>query len=89
MKLYGLYSEKQKCLMAVDVSANDGEFCTSVEVSLFKFFDGDTLWVGTEAEANNVCEKGSTEWYNACFKSPSWPEDYYGDLKSVCLNDFS
>ena len=90
MKLYVLYSEKQKCLMATSVSSNgDAEHCNEVTVDLVRFYKGDDLWVTTTKESSErIVQKGQTEWFNSGFESPWWDAKDYGDLKVVCLNDF-
>ena len=87
--MYGLYSKKQKCLMAFSTSANHGEFCNEVEYSLNSFFDGiDNLWITHRREiAEKICEDGPTKWYNASYTHPIWADDYYGQLVVVNFNE--
>jgi hypothetical protein len=88
MELYGLYSDKQKCLMSFSTSANcDGEFCNDVEVSLSKWFSGCDLWTSpNRKEAERICEIGPTEWYNASLDTPNWNSEYYGGLRVEALS---
>ena len=92
MKLYGLYSKKQKCLMGFSYSSNaDKELCNDCEVSLNSYYDHDTLWVTPIKEAAETAANtnGETSWYNSDFFKPMWDSKYYGKLEVVCLNDFN
>lgn len=90
MELYGLYSDKQKCLMAFNTSANcEGDFCNDVEVSLDKWHSGSDLWTTPNRdEAERICRIGPTKWYNASIENPNWNIEYYGDLRVIPLSSY-
>lgn len=85
--MYGLYSPKKKCLMEFSTCANNGaDFCNPVEFELNEFYPQGLLWVTHKINvAEKICEKGSTPWYNSGYESPTWDEEYYGQLIVVDL----
>jgi len=89
MKLYGLKSNKQNCLMSFTTSSNDGDFCNDIEYSLSNYHSSwDNLWVTADKKiADTIACVGPTAWYNASHRSPNWDKDYYSDLEVVCLNE--
>lgn len=88
MKLYGLYSDKQKCLMATSYNSNSEDFSVSISVSLSKWYPGDDdLWTTPHLDtAEEISVKGPTKWYNADYSSPRWDLELYGKLDVVDLN---
>lgn len=88
MQLYGLYSQKQDRLMSFSFSSNSGDFCNDTKCNLSGYSSVDNLWITNKKEiAENICVKGSTEWYNSSFETPTWSEDYFGELSVVNLNE--
>lgn len=91
MKLYGLYSDKMKCLMGFSVSSNNEEdFCGDVIYSLVRYRTSrDSLWVTEHREIANEVARIPTEWYNADYNHPEYNVEYYGMLRVVNLNDYT
>ena len=77
MKLYTLRRKKDGAIAEVEFTSNgDSQFCNAVEVSI-RFYKHrhvvSSLWaVNSEEIAEKA--KHSTEWYNACWDSPSHSE---------------
>jgi hypothetical protein len=88
MELYGLYSDKQQCLMAISMRAcNADDFSTDVEVSFTAWRGGSGLWITSNAsEAEHICSEGATAYYNSSIESPTWDEDYFGKLRAVHIS---
>lgn len=80
MKKYGLREKKSQKILEFSITSNEGSaFCYSYEVSIDS--SGLGIWmVDTFKEADYVRRK-STEWYNACFETPS--HDYEADELEV------
>lgn len=89
MKLYGLYSDKQKCLMGFFVKPNyNGGFYGNVTYSLTSY-GRDNLWVTEFKDVAEAVNGGPTEWYKVSYNHPEYNVEYYGKLKVVDMNNFS
>lgn len=89
MKLYGLYSEKQKALLGFSVSANcDGEFCGDTSFELTTRHSSEAPWCTPSKENAEIVSVSSTEWYNASYDSPEWDSKYLGKLTVVDLSEY-
>lgn len=86
-KLYGLYSETKQCYMGADFTSNDGADCAvDVEVQLSAWTGYGPIWHTTKkSDAEDVAQMGPAGWYNADWDSPTWNQQYYGDLTVVEL----
>lgn len=88
MILYGLYSDKQKCLMGFSVSStNEEDFCGDVVYTLSKYHKSN-LWATEYKDVAQDVARISTEWYNADYSNPEYNVEFYGKLKVVNLNEF-
>lgn len=89
MKLYGLYSEKQKSLMVVSISANGGDDYVDIEYELETYYSGSNLWTSDcEYAAQRVCDTPDVNWYARTYSTPGWDSGYFGVLTVVDLNEF-
>lgn len=90
MVLYGLYSDKQKCLMGFSVSSNNEEdFCGDVTYTLDSYKTcEDSLWVTEYKETADAVVNRPAEWYNANYYYPEYNVEYYGKLRVVNLNKY-
>jgi hypothetical protein len=80
MKLFGLKNKKTGELMRVYVSANEGDFCTSIEHRL-DTSDYNPLWLVVDRKIAELAAINDTGWYNAGFETPS--NAFVGQLEVV------
>ena len=80
--MYGLYSNKHKCLLKFSVTSNpdDGE-CDPVAFSLN--LNGDQVWLVDKQETAEKVSKASSEWFMASYNSPD--NIYAGECKVVAV----
>jgi len=67
---YGLWHKKEKCMLTVSTSSNDGsDFCTDISHSLTTY--GDQVWYVDDPYIAEYVRNFSTEWYNANYETPN------------------
>jgi len=67
---YGLWHKKEKCMLKVSTTSNDGaDFCTDISHSLTTY--GDQVWYAHDIFAAEYVRNFSTEWYNANYETPN------------------
>lgn len=79
MIMYGLRDKKTQVLMSFDTSANDGDFCVSVEYRLSIY--GDAPWLVYSREVAERACITDTPSYNATHDTPR--NSYVGDVEVV------
>jgi len=88
IKLYGLYSEDQECLMGVSTSTAPFEEDYIVEWELSKYYWEDILWVTeNRSRAEYICNSnGDIPYCNTSYDNPLYNKTRYGKLIVVELN---
>lgn len=66
---YGIREKSSGSLYGVDTSANNGDFCESVEYSLSS--SSDNIWLMDSYNEVEKVIKNPSKWYNASYYSPS------------------
>lgn len=79
--MFALRYRKTGRLVGVYASANDGDFCVSVQCRLSLL--SNNVWVVTDHSVAKKAAKTNTEWYNASYTTPENP--YVGELEVVEL----
>jgi hypothetical protein len=80
MKLFGLKNKKTGELMRVTATANEGDFCVSIEHSL-DTYSGNPLWLVESREIAEQASKIDMAWYNASYECPA--NAFVGKLEVV------
>lgn len=66
---YGIREKSSGLIYGVDTSANNGDFCESVEYSLSS--SSDNVWLMDSYGQVDYVIKNPSKWYNANYYTPS------------------